>query len=201
MSSAPLPASRILSISPSLSRTETYLPTATTTITQESQCNSHNGNNVGATSAPLTPQNTTRPPTTSHHIKYFGAGAYPSYVVLSVTRPTTTYTTIVPLGNSFPTDASSSASPPETTAQTPGIPTSSIVGIIVGCILAFGMLAGVFYVYALRAKRHRFMQRRGGSSRKTTSTGTRSRRSRRSSSGAGGQPPPPGGVFPPAGEP
>jgi len=126
----------------------------------------------------------------------------PYYVTLTITRDATTYITTIQLGDSFPTTSfpnsnSQPASPPRTTAQHPGIPTGDIVGIIVGCIVGFGLLVGVFYVYLLRARQFRRVESR-----------KRSRRGSESTQGGppppppgmgGPPPPPPGGMpFPPA---
>lgn len=125
--------------------------------------------------------------------------ASPYYITLSITRVTTTYTTLVQLGDSFPTTyatKSSSTLPPKSTAQHPGIPTGNIVGIIVGCIAGFGLLVGVFYVYLLRARQFRRVQRRRRSRRGSASTGRS-----RSTAGPGPPGPPPPGPPPPGSPP
>jgi hypothetical protein len=114
-----------------------------------------------------------------------------AYVTLTITRQATTYITIIQLGDSFPTTFPNSnlqpTSPPKTTVQHPGIPTGDIVGIIVGCIVGFGLLVGVFYVYLLRARQFRRAESRKRSRRGSTSTGM-------SRSTQGGPPPPPPGM-------
>ncbi|TVY85499.1 hypothetical protein LSUE1_G000223 [Lachnellula suecica] len=148
----------------------------------------------------LQPSSTTPIPTATIHAKE----ASPYYVTLSVTRATTTYTSIIQLGNSFPTTnpaVTHSTPSPKSTAQNPGIPTSNIVGIIVGVISGFGILAGVFYVYSLRARQFQRVQQRKRSRRGSTSTG-RSRSTAGAGSGAPPPPPPPGGGGgPPPGPP
>ena len=105
-----------------------------------------------------------------------------SFVTLTVTKPFSTYTTTILLGDTFPTSSyitpvTTPDSQPQPVQQpiTPGIATGTIVGIVVGCTLGFLLLVGVFYIYLLRAKQYR---RRKGRSR--------SRSKSRSSSGAGG---------------
>ncbi|KAG4421009.1 hypothetical protein IFR04_005878 [Cadophora malorum] len=116
------------------------------------------------------------------------------YVTLTITGSSGTYVTLVELGD---TTIATSYPVSQTTARSripnPGIPTGTIVGIVVGISLGVLALVGVFYVYLLRARHLKQIRRRR-------------RRARRKSSGSGGPgpapaPPPPaegGGPFPPA---
>ncbi|KAH7419489.1 hypothetical protein BKA64DRAFT_650955 [Cadophora sp. MPI-SDFR-AT-0126] len=115
------------------------------------------------------------------------------YITLTVTQSSGTYVTLVELGD---TTIPTSYPVTQTTASripNPGIPTGTIVGIVVGISLGALALVGVFYVYLLRARHLKRMRRRR-------------RRARRASAGSGGPgpapaPPPPAGgdaPFPPA---
>ncbi|KAH7342538.1 hypothetical protein BKA65DRAFT_293558 [Rhexocercosporidium sp. MPI-PUGE-AT-0058] len=113
------------------------------------------------------------------------------YVTLTITRDSGTYMTLVELGDpSFPTAYSATQISSKRRIQNPGIPTGTIVGIVVGIFGGVMLLVGVFYVYLLRARHLKRIRRRR----------RRARRASASSAGAGPAPPPPPaeGAFPPA---
>lgn len=91
------------------------------------------------------------------------------YVTLTITKAYTTYATTILLGNTFPTspETSNPTSQSSTTSQSqpasPGIPTSSITGIVVGCIAGLLLLIGVFYIYEIRASKLRAARKKRGS--------------------------------------
>lgn len=162
-----------------LSPSASQLTTIPTTLIQHTSVTENVGTNISPESETLISISTllsaTTAPPSIPQIK--AAAAY--YITLSITRPTTTYTSLVLLGGSYPLTTPTSPSDPSQTipgavVQHPGIPTSSIVGIVVGVVLVFLSLAGVFYVYTLRARQYRRTMRR-----KSLSSGSRSRRSRR----------------------
>jgi len=95
----------------------------------------------------------------------------PHYIFLTITSISTTYTTTILLGNSFPTFATSSQSttPKAIIPEVPGIPTGTIVGIVVGCIVVFLVLGIVFYGYAWRKNFYRNNRKRGSRSSKSRS--------------------------------
>ncbi|PVH79218.1 hypothetical protein DL98DRAFT_655620 [Cadophora sp. DSE1049] len=114
------------------------------------------------------------------------------YITLTVTRSSGTYVTLVELGDTtIPTSYPVTQTTTRSRIPNPGIPTGTIVGIVVGISLGVLALVGVFYVYLLRARHLKRIRRRR-------------RRARRASAGSGGPapaPPPPaegGGPFPPA---
>ncbi|KAH9211344.1 hypothetical protein DL95DRAFT_448272 [Leptodontidium sp. 2 PMI_412] len=115
------------------------------------------------------------------------------YITLTITGSSGTYATLVELGDpSFPTAYSATQATPKRRVQNPGVPTGTIVGIVVGIFGGVMLLMGVFYVYLLRARHLKRVRRRR-------------RRARRASAGSGGPgpappPPPPAeeGAFPPA---
>ncbi|KAG4439918.1 hypothetical protein IFR05_004593 [Cadophora sp. M221] len=116
------------------------------------------------------------------------------YITLTITRSTGTYVTLVELGDpSFPTAYSATQASPKRRVQNPGIPTGTIVGIVVGIFGGVMLLMGVFYVYLLRARHLKLVRRRRRRARRASST----------SGGSGPAPPPPPpadgeGAFPPA---
>ena len=84
-----------------------------------------------------------------------------TYITLTISLPSTTSATIVPLGDSFSTSVHISPSPSpnsgpslgEKEQSTPESPSSnSTVGIVIGCIAAFVLLLGFGYVWFLRGK-------------------------------------------------
>jgi len=106
----------------------------------------------------------------------------PHYIILTITSFSSTYTTTILLGNTFlasPTSESTTSN--ILIPQIPGIPTGTIVGIVVGCVLGFLALGLGFYAYVLKAKRDRRRRRRARGSSKSRST----RSSSGESSGAG----------------
>ncbi|KAH8668148.1 hypothetical protein BGZ60DRAFT_528485 [Tricladium varicosporioides] len=196
-----------------LSSSASQLKTTPTTLIQQTSITENVGTNISHEIDTLISVSTLLSTTTAPPLIPQNKAAAAYYITLSITRPTTTYTSLVLLGDSYPlttpTDLSDLSDPsnpsltiPKTIAQHPGIPTSSIVGIVVGVVLVFLSLAGVFYVYILRARQYKRRMRR-----KSLSSGSRSRRSRRSSAAGPGPPPPPppadgaDGPFPPAGDP
>ncbi|KAK0125644.1 hypothetical protein ONS96_009479 [Cadophora gregata f. sp. sojae] len=112
------------------------------------------------------------------------------YITLTVTRSSGTYVTLVELGDTtLPTSYQVTQSQTTTSRiPDPGIPTGTIVGIVVGISLGVLALVGVFYVYLLRARHLKRIRRRR-------------KRARRASASSGGPapaaPPPAAGDAPP----
>ena len=90
----------------------------------------------------------------------------PDYITLSVTRPYTTFTTLILLGDSFPSPTTDPPSDPEPTSTsspgpvTPGISTGTIVGIVIGSLLGFGLVVLIYYVSLKRARAARKRRKR-----------------------------------------
>ncbi|TAQ89110.1 hypothetical protein B7494_g2572 [Chlorociboria aeruginascens] len=92
----------------------------------------------------------------------------PLLITLTISQPLTTYATVILLGDTFPTPSPTPTPtspplslPPTTTStpapaarvQTPGVPTGTVLGIVIGCALGFLALIALFYVYLVRARR------------------------------------------------
>jgi hypothetical protein len=97
------------------------------------------------------------------------------YITLTITRDYTTYTTTILLGNTFPSSPQITTSPSVQTSQlshpgTPGVPTSTIAGIVVGSIAGFLLLVAIFYVYVLRSRQIRRKSKKRGRSRSSKSS-------------------------------
>lgn len=107
------------------------------------------------------------------------------YITLTITRDSTVYTTTILLGNTFPSSPQTTTVSVQTSSpsrpHSPGIATSTITGIVVGCIAGFLLLVVIFYIYVLRSRQIRRRSRRRGSSRS-------SKRSSRAGGGGGKSP-------------
>ena len=87
-----------------------------------------------------------------------------NYVTLTITLPNEIYTTTILLGDTFPTSAAptdpvqqSASSPTLSSAAVQNADSSNsgyIAGIIIGVLGGLAVLAGVFYVYTLRARQY-----------------------------------------------
>jgi len=158
-----------------------------------------------------------------------------NYVTLTITLPNEIYTTTILLGDTFPTSATttdpvqqSASSPTLSSAAVQNADSSNsgyIAGIIIGILGGLAVLAGVFYVYTLRARQYLASNKSVSGSRSTrrrkkkkrrkkgkkgspwfkfdfkwrkTKKKGRSRRSSMSTAGTGpGPAPPPPGPAPP----
>ena len=97
----------------------------------------------------------------------------PRYLTLSVNSFSTTYITTILLGNSFATVPStpfSTATPELESVHVPGIPTGTIVGIVVGCVAGFFLLLCVFYIHILKMRQSARMRRSRSSRSKSRSS-------------------------------
>lgn len=102
------------------------------------------------------------------------------YIILTITSLETIYTTTILLGNNFLTTAV--ITPSQYTSSTvpqvlipvdiPGIPTSTVVGIAVGCVFGFTVLACLFWVHVLRVKQRRKSKRSRGRSKSRSTRGS-----------------------------
>ena len=129
-------------------------------------------------SSPVSNGTTEEPNTTALHespdIKAVPPSS-PAYITLPVSLPSSTFATIVLLGDSFPTSLYVSPSPfpnsqlstgekEESPAESPS--SNSTVGIVIGCIAAFALLLGVGYVWFLRGKPRKRRKKRGNGKKK-----------------------------------
>jgi hypothetical protein len=117
-------------------------------------------------------------------------GRYPDpqyYVTLTITLPTGLYTTTILLGDTFTTPlptapVQQSASQPTLTpaaAQNPNSTPGNVAGIVIGVLGSLAVLAGIYYVWLLRARQLR-SSRRFSSGTSTTTRTTRTSRTSRS---------------------
>jgi hypothetical protein len=130
------------------------------------------------------------------------------YITLTITDPAAvTYTTTILLGDDYPGPSTTdpvqqSASTQTLTAaapKSPGLSSGSVAGIIIGVLGGLAVLAGVFYVWMLRARQwkttHKKRKRKKKKKKKTTwftfkfrfKKSKKRRRSRRSSTSTGGK--------------
>ncbi|KAH8777917.1 hypothetical protein F5882DRAFT_158049 [Hyaloscypha sp. PMI_1271] len=117
-------------------------------------------------------------------------GRYPDpqyYVTLTITLPTGPYTTTILLGDTSPTPlptapVQQSASQPTLTPAAPQNPNSTpgnVAGIVIGVLGSFAVLAGIYYVWLLRARQLRSSRRFSSGTSTTTRTSRTSRSKRR----------------------
>jgi hypothetical protein len=111
------------------------------------------------------------------------------YVTLTITLPTEIYTTTILLGDTFPTPlptapVQQSASQPTlapAAAQNPNSTPGNVAGIVIGVLGSIAVLAGIYYVWLLRARQLRRFPSGTSTTTRTsrTSRTTRSKRRRR----------------------
>lgn len=109
------------------------------------------------------------------------------YVTLTITLPYEVYTTTVLLGDNFPTPppptipVQQSASQPTltpATAQNPSSTGGNVAGIVIGVLGSLAVLAGIYYVFLLRARQLRRFSS-GTSTTRTESTRKRKHKKKR----------------------
>lgn len=103
------------------------------------------------------------------------------YITLTITLPEDIYTTTILLGDNFPT--TSATDPVQQSAGTASLSpaavqnadsnSGTVAGIIIGVLGGLAVLAGVFYVWVLRARQYQ------ASSKFSTTTSTSTRRTKK----------------------
>jgi hypothetical protein len=129
------------------------------------------------------------------------------YITLTITSLVDTYTTTILLGDNYPVSPTdpvqqSASNPTLTPAGVPssGVSPGNVAGIVIGVLGSVAVLAGILYVYMLRAmqwKREKTGKKRRRKKKKKQTTwftfnfkfkkGKKKRRSRRSSTSTGGR--------------